>query len=242
LLSNIVLDELDKELDRRGLRFVRYADDCNIYVKSRRSGERVMASINRFIERRLRLEVNTEKSAVAELHERHFLGFSLKRKADGQAEINLSERSKKRLRERVKELTPRNRGSSLDYSITKLNAYLQGWAGFFGLCTEDVERFLVSVDAHVRRRLRAMVLKHWKRKRTILRRLVKMGARKERAGKQIYSGSRSLWYLSHIPAVDRALNNAYWRERGLQSVEGLWRNSTLRTILSAPEQMTLCFG
>jgi group II intron reverse transcriptase/maturase len=110
LLSNIGLDELDRELQRRGLRFVRYADDCNIYVRSRRAGERVMAGITRFIEKRLRLAVNAEKSAVARPNERHFLGFSLHRKGDGEVEVHLSERSRRRLRKRVKDLTPRTGG------------------------------------------------------------------------------------------------------------------------------------
>jgi group II intron reverse transcriptase/maturase len=184
LLSNIVLDELDRELTRRGLRFVRYADDCNIYVRSRRAGERVMASITRFIEKRLRLEVNAAKSAVAKPKERHFLGFSLNRNEEGEVEINLSERSKVRLRERVKELSPRNWGDTMKSAIAGLNAYLKGWTGFFGICTGVVERFLNGTDAHIRRRLRALKLKQWKWRLTILRRLVKMGAKKQSAGKQ----------------------------------------------------------
>lgn len=242
LLSNIVLDELDRELNARGLRFVRYADDCNIYVRSRRAGERVMESITRFIERRLRLEVNAEKSAVARPKERHFLGFSLNQNEEGEVEIDLSERSKVRLRERIKELSPRTWGDSISKAISKLNSYLQGWTGFFGICTSAVERFLKGTDAHIRRRLRAMKLKQWKRRLTMLRRLVKLGANKQSAGRQLYDGRKGIWTLSHTSAVDRTLNNAYWRNQGLLSLAILWQESAIRATFSAPKQMTLCLG
>src|SRR6185312_15558546 len=131
LLSNIVLDELDLELSRRGHRFVRYADDCNIYVGSERAGQRVMASVVGFIERRLRLRVNTAKSAVARPEERHFVGFSLRRKPlEGEVEVTLSKRSKERITAKVRELSPRNWGDSLHACILQLNAYLLGWLGF----------------------------------------------------------------------------------------------------------------
>ena len=240
LLSNIVLDELDRELSRRGLHFVRYADDCNINVKCMRSGERVMASIRRFIEKRLRLSVNEDKSAVAKPRDRHFLGFSLNRKEDGEVEVNLSERSKNRLRQRVKEMTPRNRGVSMGYVISEINVYLKGWSGFFGICTNVVERTLKGVDAHTRRRLRAMKLKQRKRKRFILGYLVKMGASKTRAGKQVFGGRKSIWKLSHIPAVEGVLSNAYWAKQGLLGSVELWRASSERIKASAFEQMTLC--
>ena len=239
LLSNIVLDELDRELDRRGLRFVRYADDCNIYVRSRRAGERVMESITRFIEKRLRLAVNTEKSAVARPKERHFLGFRLNRKEDGEIEVHLSERSRRRLRARVKELTPRTRGASMDTAIAEVNAYLKGWAGFFGICTDCVERALKGMDSHVRRRLRAMKLKQRKRKRSILGFLVSLQASKERAGPQIFGGRKSIWKLSHTPAVEGVLNNAYWRKQGLLSLAELWKASSEKLALSVPKQLTL---
>lgn len=242
LLSNIVLDELDKELERRKLRFVRYADDCNIYVKSKRAGERVMASITQFIEKRLRLEVNAKKSAVAKPFERHFLGFSLKGKEEGEIEINLSERTMERLKERVKELTPRNCGTSVQTVIEKVNEYLKGWIGFFGICTASVERILKRTDAHIRRRLRALTLKHWKSKLSILRKLVKLGANKEKAGKVIYEGRKGLWKLSHTPVVDRALNNAYWSKLGLRTLESLWQTSSARMTLSVPKQILFCFS
>jgi RNA-directed DNA polymerase len=242
LLSNIVLDELDKELEQRGLHFVRYADDCNIYVRSRRSGERVMASITRFIEKRLRLEVNEAKSAVAKPSDRHFLGFSLNRNDKGEVEINLSERSKARMRERTKELSPRNWGDTMKSAITGLNGYLKGWMGFFGICTGGVEQFLNGVDAHIRRRLRAIKLKQWKWRLTMLRRLVKLGAKKQSAGRQLYDDHKGIWKLSHTTVVNRTLNNAYWLKEGLRPSAELWKESKLRATFYAPKQMELCLS
>ena len=224
LLSNVVLDELDTELARRGHRFVRYADDCNIYVRSERAGNRVMASVKEFIERRLRLNVNEKKSAVARPEERHFLGFRLRRDPlEGEIEVLLSKRSKERLAARIQELTPRNWGRSLRECIRQVNGYLVGWIGFFGICTAGEERTLHNVDAHIRRRLRAIQLKHWKTKRTIAIRLIRLGVKAKTAWCGVYSGRRSLWALSHCAAADRGLCNAYFAERGLISVQNRWR-------------------
>lgn len=224
LLSNVVLDELDTELARRGHRFVRYADDCNIYVRSERAGTRVMASIKEFIEKRLRLNVNEKKSAVARPEERHFLGFRLRRDPlEGEIEVLLSKRSKERFAARVQELTPRNWGKSLRDCIRQINGYLKGWIGFFGICTEGEEKTLHYVDAHIRRRLRAIQLKHWKTKRTTVTRLIRMGVAAKTAWRGVYSGRKSLWALSHCGAVDRGLCNAYFAKQGLVSVQDLWR-------------------
>jgi RNA-directed DNA polymerase len=224
LLSNIVLDELDQEMARRGYRFVRYADDTNIYVRTQRSGHRVMASITRFIRRRLRLEVNAGKSAVARPEERHFLGFRLRRDpVDGTTEVLLSARSLDRVKEAIKAKTPRTWGQSLDRCIEALNSHLKGWIGFFWICTAAEEQTLHALDAHVRRRLRAIILKHWKSRRTMVRRLVGLGVSPEAARRGIYKGRRSLWALSHTPAVDRGLRNAYFAARGLLSVEARWK-------------------
>ena len=219
LLSNIVLSELDDELARRGHRFVRYADDCNVYVRSERAGERVMTSVKQFIERRLRLQLNESKSAVAHPETRHFLGYRLAPQPDGSVEVLLSERSEERLRKRIRELTPRSRGRSLNATIKGINVYLRGWFGHFGVCTSGIERFVGSADAHIRRRLRAIVLKHWKRKRTIARRLIRLGVKPRTAWRRVYQGRKSLWSLSHDPAVDRGLRNAYFAERGLESLK-----------------------
>jgi group II intron reverse transcriptase/maturase len=224
LLSNVVLDELDTELARRGHHFVRYADDCNIYVRSERAGKRVMESVKSFIEKRLRLKVNEKKSAVARPEERHFLGFRLRRDPlEGEIEVLLSKRSKERLAIRVQELTPRNWGKPLRECIRQINGYLKGWIGFFGICTAGEEKTLHNVDAHIRRRLRAIHLKHWKTKRTIATRLVRMGVKAKTAWGNVYSGRKSLWALSHCGAVDRGLCIAYFAERGLVSVQNQWR-------------------
>lgn len=219
LLSNIVLDELDWELQERGHCFVRYADDANIYVKSERAGQRVMASVSEFIERRLRLKVNTAKSAVAQPQERHFLGFSLRREPlDDSVQVGLSKRTKERIDSKIRELTPRNWGGSLQACIAKINAYVIGWMGFFGICTEQVENTLRALDAHIRRRLRTLELKHYKRKRTIVKRLIQLGIKAKTAWRGIYAGRKSWWALSHTSVVDRALRNSLWDARGLKSL------------------------
>jgi len=240
LLSNIVLSELDEELARRGHRFVRYADDCNIYVRSERAGQRVMASVTFFINRRLRLKVNESKSAVARPETRHFLGYRLQPVEGGAAEVLLSERSEKRLGERIRELTRRSRGRSLEAIITEVNAFLQGWLGHFRVCTPGVEQSIQRTDAHIRRRLRAIVLKHWKTKRTIARRLIRLGVRRKTAWQRIYEGRQSFWALSHNPAVDRGLRNAYFAKRGLVSL--LDRFRLIWAAINAPVQLMLPLG
>lgn len=240
LLSNVVLSELDDELAKRGLRFVRYADDCNIYVRSERAGKRVIASVTSFIERRLRLNVNAAKSAVARPETRHFLGYRLNPRRGEPAEVLLSERSEKRLRERIRELTPRSKGRSLNTVISAINVYLDGWTGHFRVCTRGVERVLQGADAHIRRRLRAIVLKHWKTKRTAARRLIRLGTRSNTAWRRVYEGRKSIWALSHDPAVDRGLRNAYFAERGLVSLRN--RFETIWAAMRAPVQLWLPLG
>jgi group II intron reverse transcriptase/maturase len=221
LLSNIVLDELDRELERRGHRFVRYADDANIYVRSERAGQRVMASVVRFIEGRLRLKVNAAKSAVARPEQRHFVGFTLRRLWNGRRiEVKLSKRSRDRIDTKVRALSPRNWGRSFDACVKHANQYLQGWINFFGRsCTKDVSRSLGTLDAHIRRRLRCLLLKQWKRKRSIARRLVRLGVRARTAWSVVYEGCESLWALSHRNPVEQALGLAYFLERGLISLK-----------------------
>lgn len=228
LLSNIVLDELDHELHRRGHCFVRYADDCNIYVGSERAGQRVMSSVRRFIERRLRLKVNERKSTVARTSERHFLGFHLKRNAeDGEVEVLLSTRSKERIQNKVRDLTPSQfklnlGGQSLKACIARINMYAEGWMGFFGICTAEVEITLKQTDSHIRRRLRAIQLKHWKRKRTIVKRLVQLGVKFKTASRSVYGGHKSSWALSYQSAVHRGLRNIFFAELGLKSLAEMW--------------------
>jgi RNA-directed DNA polymerase len=242
LLSNIVLDELDRELEQRGHRFVRYADDCNIYVRSERSGRRVMASVVSFIERRLRLKVNRGKSAVSRPEKRHFVGFSLWRESlGGNVEVLLSERSKRRLADRVRGLTPRNWGQSLRACISRINEYLLGWIGFFGECSAAERRTLHNTDAHIRRRLRALVLAHWKRRRHIVRRLIRRGVKPRTAWRNVYEGRKSLWALSHCSAVDRALDRQWFAGRGLISLEQRWVKLEAARV-TAPVQLSLALG
>jgi hypothetical protein len=197
-----------------------------------------MASVVRFIEKQLRLKVNQAKSAVARPEERHFVGFSLRRNLeDGTSEVLLSKRSKERVDAKIRELTPRAWGQSLSGCIAALNAYLGGWLNFFGTsCTEAVVRTLHNLDAHIRRRLRALLLRQWKRKRFIVRRLIRMGARATKAWQIVYGGRKSLWALSHCAPVDRALNKAYFAERGLFSLE--LQYCEMRRVV-APAQMSL---
>lgn len=240
LLSNIVLHELDEELDRRGHRFVRYADDCNIYVRSERAGQRVMASLRRFIDRRLRLKLNEGKSAVARPEERHFVGFRLRiNPQTEEVEVLLSKRSKARIGAKLRELLPRNYGNALAECIRRLNEYLLGWLGFFGVCTAE-QRTFHNLDAHIRRRLRAIQLAHWKCKRTIARNLIKHGIKRQTAWRSIYEGRKSLWALSHSSAVDLALRNSHWDARGLISIERRWREKYEH--IAAPTQLVLALG
>jgi len=240
LLSNIVLDELDQELARRGHRFVRYADDCNIYVRSERAGQRVMTSITTFIEKRLRLKVNVEKSAVARPEERHFLGFRLRREPlDGSVEVLLSKQSKECIDSRIRELTPRNWGQSLQQCIKRINTQLWGWIGFFAICTAGVQPTLQALDAHTRHRLRAILLAHWKTKRTIASRLIQLGVKPKTAWHYTYAGRQSRWAMSRNSAVHQGLRNAYFAERGLVSLAERWRQ--LAKYIGAPGEQ-LCFA
>jgi RNA-directed DNA polymerase len=201
-----------------------------------------MASVSDFIERRLRLKVNTAKSAVAQPQERHFLGFSLRREAlDDSVEVGLSKRTKERIDSKIRELTPRNWGGSLQACIAKINAYVIGWMGFFGICTEQVETTLRALDAHIRRRLRAMELKQYKRKRTIVKRLIRLGIKAKTAWRGIYSGRKSWWALSHTSVVDRALRNSLWDARGLKSlVQQYWLHPK-RVVAPVPAQLELAW-
>jgi hypothetical protein len=151
-------------------------------------------------EGRMRLKVNASKSAVARPDDRHFLGFSLRRDAEtGAVEVFLSMRSRERIAAKIVDLTRRNRGQSFRDCIQRLNAYTRGWIGFFGICSEVENRKLQTLDAHIRRRLRALKLKHWKRRRSIVRALIAMGANPRTAWRRIYVGKRRIWDLSNEP-------------------------------------------
>lgn len=243
LLSNIVLDELDRELERRGHRFVRYADDCNIYVRSERAGNRVMESITRFIEGRLRLKVNQEKSAIARPGARHFVGFSLRRSRNESVRVKLSKRSKERIDRKIVELTPRNWGGSLERCIKRLNEYLVGWIGFFHVI-DDTEMFgLGFIDAHIRRRLRAIVFRQKKRRRHIVRWLQKRRVPLRLAKVEVYGRNRSLWALSITKSAHKAMSSHWFDRQGLLRLERLWRKwNKDESYVIARRQLTLPSG
>ena len=227
--------------ERVGVRFPR-ATRRNIYVRSERSGRRVMASISRFIERRLRLTVNEAKSAVARPEGRHFLGFRLRREPlDGTVDVLLSKRTKQRIDETIRARTPRLWGQSLKDCIKELNKYLEGWIGFFWICTAAEQRTLHDLDAHIRRRLRAIVLRQWKRRRTIVRQLTRRGIKAATARRSICNGNRSWWALSRSYAVHRALGIDYFRTLGLVSIEEGWERLQ-RYYRSVPVQLSLVWG
>lgn len=223
LLSNVVLDELDWEMERRGLRFVRYADDFNVYVRSERAGRRVMASLSRFIERRLRLKVNAKKSVVAPSEEVHFLGFSLEPQVDGKVDVHLSKRSRERLDVRIRELTPRTWGQSLAACIEQLNTYLKGWSGYFRLCTRKGAELFRRYDAHIRRRLRAIIIRHKGRPWYLYRHLVERGASRKAAARTAWR-SCGTWKKSNLPGMTRAYRNAWFHER-LVSLWTTWKRT-----------------
>jgi RNA-directed DNA polymerase len=213
---------------------------CNIYVRTQRAGQRVMASVTRFIERRLRLKVNAAKSAVARPEERHFLGFSLRKRASGVG-VFLSVRTKERAFARLSELTPRTWGNSLRECIRRLNAYLRGWLGFFGICTAGNEPTLKWLDMHIRQRLRAIQLKHWKCKWTIARSLQSLGVSEKLAWGETYAKRKSIWALVHSRAVLTGLRNSYFAERGLLSLAEMWQQHQAATIV-APVQLEMALG
>lgn len=221
LLSNVVLDELDRELSRRGLRFVRYADDCNIYVGSKRAGERVMGSVRKFIEGRLRLKVNEAKSAVDLTSNRHFLGFRLGTIQGDKIFVRLSKRSHQRIYERFRELTPRNWGGRLDTCIERVNQYVVGWTAYFRLCTSGVSRQLKQFDAHVRRRLRAIIVRQKKRPRHLFRHLRGRGVSKASAWTSSFS-RLGPWWQSNSGGMHKAYPN-HWFDERVVSFEEQWR-------------------
>ena len=213
LLSNLMLDELDKELERRGHRFARYADDCNIYVRSKRAGERVMASVERFLAGRLKLTINKAKSAVAPPHERKFLGFSFTGGTTPKRRI--APQAVARFKERVRAMTMRTRGASLVQIAKELSRYLIGWRGYFGFC--ETPSVLSRLDQWIRRRLRSLVWKQWKRGKTRFAELRRRGVERNLAA-QTAGSAYGPWRLSHSPALTIALPNKLFRQIELVSL------------------------
>lgn len=217
LLSNIMLDELDKELERRGHSFCRYADDCNIYVRSQRSGHRVMESVAQFLEQHLKLKVNKAKSAVSLVNERKFLGYRLQK--DGH--LSIAPESLQRLKDKVRERTKRNRGRSFEQVIKEINQALRGWVNYF-ILSESRKRF-ISLDSWLRRKLRCYRLKQRKKYWSIVRWLVSLGIT-ERDARKIGSSGKGWWRLSRTPALHRALNQEWFGNQGLLSMETYWES------------------
>ncbi len=210
LLSNIVLDELDQELERRGHRFVRYADDSNIYVRSQRAGERVMKSVSEFITRKLKLKVNEQKSAVSQPSKRKFLGFSFTWHREPKRRI--APKAIARFKQRVRELTRRTRGVRVETMVAQLSRYLTGWRGYFRFC--QTPTVLRKLEEWTRRRLRSVIWKQWKQSRVRFAELTKRGVGKDLAA-QTAGSAHGPWRLSNSPALTIALPNAYFVSLGL---------------------------
>jgi len=213
LLSNLVLDELDRELEHRDHRFVRYADDCNIYVRSERAGQRVMKSITRFITQKLKLKVNETKSAVAQPQVRKFLGFSFT--AGPEIKRVIAPQALDRFKQRIREITRKAKGVSMEQTIEGLASYMRGWRGYFGFCETPV--VLEYLTRWVRLRLRAAMWRQWKTPRRRRAALLALGVRPRLASNTAGSG-RGPWYLAKAKALSVGLSNAYFKSLGLPTL------------------------
>jgi RNA-directed DNA polymerase len=213
LLSNVVLDELDRELERRGHRFVRYADDSNVYVRSERAGQRVMESISRFITQKLKLKVNEEKSAVARPEQRKFLGFSFT--AGPEVKRIVAPKALNQFKRRIRDITRRAKSVSIETTMNELAPFMRGWRGYFGFCeTPDV---LIYLTRWVRLRLRAALWRQWKTPRRRRAALLQLGVHPRLASNTAGSG-RGAWYLARAKALSVGLSNAYFKSLGLPSL------------------------
>ena len=210
LLANVLLDEVDKELERRGYSFARYADDCNVYVGSLQVGERVMALLHRLYAK-LGLKVNETKSAVAVVYGRKFLGYSLWETRKGEVRRRVADKALVKFKQRVRQLTRRNSGRSMGQVVEKLRPYLLGWKAYFGLAQEP--KVWRELDDWVRRRLRAIQLKHWKRGVTIYRELQALGASSKVAAQ--VAGNASRWWRNSGRAIKSILTSAYFDHLGV---------------------------
>ena len=209
LLSNIMLDDLDWELDRRGHRFLRYADDGRIYVRSERAGQRVMESISQFVEQRLKLRVNRQKSAVAPALERPLLGFCFFRDRSDRVRVTVDPEALKRAQDRLRRLTARNWGVSMERRIREINRFTVGWTAYF--CFADTFLPFERLDKWLRRRLRQIRWKEWKRPKTRYRSLRALGL-PDRDCREVAASQKGYWAISHSPQLQRALHNAYWHK------------------------------
>ena len=210
LLSNLVLNELDRELEKRGHRFVRYADDCNIYVQSKRAGQRVMESIKHFVTKKLKLKVNAAKSAVARPWERKFLGFTFT--ANRQPKRRIAPKALTRFTQKVRALTRRTRGISVQTMVEQLATYLRGWRGYFDFC--QTPSVLANLNSWIHRRLRCVQWKQWKRGRRRFAELRRLGVGKDLAA-QTAGSPHGPWRISRSPALSYAMPDAFWERLGL---------------------------
>jgi RNA-directed DNA polymerase len=221
LLSNVVLDELDKELEQRGLEFCRFADDCNIFTKTERTAERIMASIKKFIEKKLKLKVNEEKSKTAKSDQVKFLGMTIVK-----GTIAISKAALNKAMEKVKELIPRGTNLAIEQAVEKINSWYRGWASYFKMTQYPAQ--LKFIEAHIRRRLRARIVSQQKKKRNLVAKLIKRGVAKKQAASTIYT-NRKTWALSHTKAVERAFPNR-------------WFSDILKQIIMSDKKLAHWFG
>jgi group II intron reverse transcriptase/maturase len=232
LLANIMLNELDKELELRGHKFCRYADDCNIYVKSVKAGERVKASVTSFLSKKLKLKVNESKSAVDKPTNRKFLGFSFAKREE--LEIIISVQSLKRVKDKIRELTDSLKGISMDERIKTINRYIIGWLGYYSLA--DTSWNVGQLDGWLRRRMRLCRWHEWKKPKTRLRELTNLGLTKVAARSVSYS-RKGNWRISLSPAIHKAMGIEYWKKQGLvhlveryETYRQSWRTAVYRTV------------
>jgi RNA-directed DNA polymerase len=218
LLANIILNELDQELERRGHSFVRYADDLHIYVSSKKAGDRVMDSITEWVEKKLHLQVNRKKSAVDRPWRRKFLGFSFT--PNRTPKIRIHQRSIQRMKEKIRSLTSRKKAWSMKFRLHKLNQLLVGWCGYFALA--DTPSAFKRLDEWIRRRLRMCLWKEWKQPKTRTRNLIRLGVDKWKAHEWANS-RKAYWRISGSPIVQRTLNNSFWRRLGLRDLHSRYQ-------------------
>ena len=222
LLSNIMLNELDKELEARGHLFCRYADDCNIYVRSKRAGERIMEGISRYIEKRLKLKVNKQKSAVGSPYERKFLGFGFYKGKGGQVKIRAHKKSVAKLKVKIKKITSRSNGKNIHQRIRELTPLLRGWGNHFRI--DELKATMSDIDGWIRRHLRSCIWKEWKRVRTRIRKLKELGMSREQA---IKSGNtrKGYWCIAGSPILKLTLTNKYFENLGFISLSSITARS-----------------
>jgi len=213
LLSNILLDDLDRELERRGLGFCRYADDCNIYVGSRRAGKRVMQAVTAFLERRLKLKVNAAKSAVARPWERKFLGYSMT--WHKKPKLKIAQPSRERLAEKIRKTLREARGGSLKQAVERLNPVLRGWIAYFRLT--EVKGVLEDLDGWIRHKLRALLWRQWKRVYTRVKNLMRAGIDRQRAWQSATNGHGS-WWNGNASHMNAAYPKSWFDRMGLVSL------------------------